>query len=241
MGTSAGYVSVRAHDQPTAPRSKPYCSDRQRLPPAAAPPPLRLSASAPKSRCPSPPPLAQEELLVVWALLIVTVVSAYIIKRQRFKWLPPSSCAMLLGIVAGIASRLVGLEKPLRFSPGAFFYALLPPIVFQAVRRSCMLRHQQAAGVRPACTLAASPSPCRVPMLQLYCPTPLPPPPPPPPQGLELRKKAFFANIGAILTFAVLGTFVSALAFGLATYALVLLGIVRRAHLAGSPLVECLL
>ena len=70
----------------------------------------------------------------MWALLIVTVVSAYIIKRQRFKWLPPSSCAMLLGIVAGIASRIVGLEKPLRFSPGAFFYALLPPIVFQAVR-----------------------------------------------------------------------------------------------------------
>ena len=66
-------------------------------------------------------------------------------------------------------------------------------------------------------------------------------PPPPPPQGLELRKKAFFANIGAILTFAVLGTFVSALTFGLATYGLVLLGIVRRGHLAGSPLVECLL
>jgi hypothetical protein len=40
--------------------------------------------------------------------------------------------------------------------------------------------------------------------------------------------------------FAVLGTFISALVFGLCTYLLVLLGIVRRSHLAGSPFVECL-
>jgi hypothetical protein len=45
---------------------------------------------------------------------------------------------------------------------------------------------------------------------------------------------------GAILMFAVLGTFISALVFGLCTYLLVLLGIVRRSHMAGSPFVECL-
>lgn len=38
----------------------------------------------------------------------------------------------------------------------------------------------------------------------------------------------------------VLGTFISALVFGLATYLLVLVGIVRRTHLAGAPFVECL-
>lgn len=38
----------------------------------------------------------------------------------------------------------------------------------------------------------------------------------------------------------ILGTFISALVFGLATYFLVLVGIVRRSHLGGSPFIECL-
>jgi hypothetical protein len=70
--------------------------------------------------------------MVVWLLLIITIVTAYFIQRLRFRWLPPSSSAMLLGIAAGGVSRLAGLAQPLRFSPAAFFYALLPPIVFQA-------------------------------------------------------------------------------------------------------------
>ncbi|KAL4436987.1 hypothetical protein ABPG75_004126 [Micractinium tetrahymenae] len=131
-----------------------------------------------------------EELMVVWLLLIVALLTAYLIQRRRFRWLPPSSSAMLLGIFAGAVSRLAGLEKPLRFSPGAFFYALLPPIVFQA--------------------------------------------------GFAMKKRQFFANSGAILMFAILGTFISALVFGLTTYLLVLIRIVRRSHLAGSPFVECL-
>lgn len=36
------------------------------------------------------------------------------------------------------------------------------------------------------------------------------------------------------------GTFISSLVFGFATYALVLIGLVRRSHLAGSPFIECL-
>ncbi|PSC74995.1 sodium hydrogen exchanger 3 [Micractinium conductrix] len=131
-----------------------------------------------------------EELMIVWLLLILTLLTAFFIQQQRFRWLPPSSSAMLLGIVAGVVSRLAGMAAPLRFSPGAFFYALLPPIVFQA--------------------------------------------------GFAMKKRQFFANSGAILMFAVLGTFISALVFGFATYLLVLLGIVRRSHLGGSPFVECL-
>ena len=70
--------------------------------------------------------------MIVWLLLILTLLTAFFIQQQRFRWLPPSSSAMLLGIVAGVVSRLAGMAAPLRFSPGAFFYALLPPIVFQA-------------------------------------------------------------------------------------------------------------
>ncbi|GAB4823231.1 hypothetical protein N2152v2_010277 [Parachlorella kessleri] len=132
-----------------------------------------------------------EELTIVWLLLIVTVVITYFIQRHRLTWVPPSSCAMLLGVMAGGVSRLAGLAQPLRFSPAAFFYALLPPIVFAA--------------------------------------------------GFTLKKRQFFKNFGAILMFAVVGTFISAIVFGVATYLLVLVGIVRRGHLAGSPFVECLM
>ncbi|PRW57911.1 sodium hydrogen exchanger variant 1 [Chlorella sorokiniana] len=130
------------------------------------------------------------ELLIVWTLLIVILTVSYVIQRKKFRALPPSSCAMLLGILAGIVTHIAGLAQPLRFSPAAFFYALLPPIVYQA--------------------------------------------------GFSLKKRQFFANAGAILVYAILGTFISALVFGLATYLLVLLGIVRRSHLGGSPFIECL-
>ena len=98
---------------------------------------------------------------------------------------------MLLGVAAGGVVRLSGLATPLRFSPSAFFYGLLPPIVFAA--------------------------------------------------GVTLKKRSFFANIGTVLLFAVVGTAVSTLVFGLATYALVLLRVVKRKHLGPQPLIECML
>lgn len=83
------------------------------------------------------------------------------------------------------------MSAALEFSPAAFFYGLLPPIVFAA--------------------------------------------------GFTLKKRAFFRNFGTIAMFAVLGTFISTLIFGLLTYLLMLLHIVKRSHLGSAPLVECLL
>ena len=59
--------------------------------------------------------------------------------------------------------------------------------------------------------------------------------------GFRLKKKAFFKNIGTITAFAVVGTFISTLVFGLATWLLVLLRIVQRQHMGTSPLLSCLL
>ena len=103
----------------------------------------------------------------------------------------PAAAAMLLGVAAGVVVRLFGLAAPLRFSPSAFFYGLLPPIVFAA--------------------------------------------------GVTLKKRSFFANIGTVLLFAVAGTALSTLVFGLATYCLVLLRVVKRKHLGPQPLIECML
>jgi solute carrier family 9 (sodium/hydrogen exchanger), member 8 len=54
------------------------------------------------------------------------------VQRHRVTALPPAAASMLLGVVAGIVVRATGLAAPLRFSPAAFFYGLLPPIVFAA-------------------------------------------------------------------------------------------------------------
>lgn len=86
---------------------------------------------------------------------------------------------------------VAGLQAALRFSPAAFFYGLLPPIVFAA--------------------------------------------------GFTLKKRDFFRNFGTISVFAVPGTFISALFFGLFTYALVAIKVVKRSHLGTAPLIECLL
>lgn len=125
----------------------------------------------------------------MWLLLIAVVVAAYLIHSYRITLLPPSSSALLLGVFFGIISRAFGLTHTLRFSPAAFFYALLPPIVFAA--------------------------------------------------GFTLKKRSFFDNIGAILTYAVLGTFISAITFGLGTYILVLLHIVSPSSLGSAPFAEC--
>jgi NhaP-type Na+/H+ or K+/H+ antiporter len=56
-----------------------------------------------------------------------------------------------------------------------------------------------------------------------------------------LQKREFFRNFGTLSLFAVVGTLISTLLFGLATYFLVLIHVVRRSHLGTAPFVECML
>mmetsp|Transcript_16912 Transcript_16912/g.47201 ORF Transcript_16912/g.47201 Transcript_16912/m.47201 type:complete len:530 (+) Transcript_16912:41-1630(+) len=132
------------------------------------------------------------QLAVVWSLLIVTVVCAFFLQRYRVHICPPSSAAMLLGMVFGFFVRLVFKKKQLlSFSPSIFFYGLLPPIVLSA--------------------------------------------------GFNLKKRNFFKNFGSIMLFAVLGTIISTLVFGLMTYLLMVIGLVQRHSLGDNALVLSLL
>lgn len=38
----------------------------------------------------------------MWTLLIAILTVSYVIQRRKLRALPPSSCAMLLGILAGV-------------------------------------------------------------------------------------------------------------------------------------------
>ena len=57
--------------------------------------------------------------------------------------------------------------------------------------------------------------------------------------GFTLKKRSFFENTGAILTYAVLGTFISAMVFGTCTYLLYLMRIISPKSLGMAPFAEC--
>ena len=100
-------------------------------------------------------------------------------------------CSDMFFMQQHVHTCIAGLQQALRFSPAAFFYGLLPPIVFAA--------------------------------------------------GFTLKKRDFFRNFGTISVFAVAGTLISALTFGLITYALVAINVIKRSHLGTAPVIECLL
>lgn len=59
--------------------------------------------------------------------------------------------------------------------------------------------------------------------------------------GFTLKKKDFFKNSPTIAVFAVAGTLLSTLVFGLLTYFLVIIHVVQRSALGPTPLTECML
>jgi len=73
-------------------------------------------------------------LLVV--VLGLCILSAYLIKKYRFYFMPESSAALCVGLVVGGIARLITHSDEeldfLSFSPELFFFMLLPPIIFEA-------------------------------------------------------------------------------------------------------------
>jgi len=73
-------------------------------------------------------------LLVV--VLGLCILSAYLIKKYRFYFMPESSAALCVGLVVGGIARLITHSDEeldfLSFDPEMFFFMLLPPIIFEA-------------------------------------------------------------------------------------------------------------
>merc|ERR1712159_100964 len=88
------------------------------------------------------PPHSEEEALdkysamVPTVLLMLSVVASYLIQRHDVRTIRPSGAALLIGIFAGFLA-LATAEKDssvevFQFSPQAFFYGLLPIIIYSA-------------------------------------------------------------------------------------------------------------
>ena len=63
----------------------------------------------------------------------------------------------------------------------------------------------------------------------------------PTPSCRSLKKKDFFANFTPIILFALVGTLLSAVVFGLGTYALILTGWISESSIGSQPLLRCLM
>lgn len=150
------------------------------------------------------------------------------------------------------------MSSTLRFSPTAFFYGLLPPIVFAAgalaspaIWPCCSPRQASCQpGTRVCNTLAAWQVPAEPAKSKNSCCWPDVCHPAAQPAhlsdslfnaGFTLKKKDFFKNAPAIALFAVAGTLISTLVFGLLTYFLLVIHVVRRSAFGPAPLTECML
>lgn len=52
--------------------------------------------------------ISQEELALIWSLLVTTVVATFFIQRYKITYIPPSAAAMTLGMVYGGIAKLAG-------------------------------------------------------------------------------------------------------------------------------------
>ncbi len=50
----------------------------------------------------------QEELTLVWLLLITTVLTSFFIQRYHVQYIPPSGAAMILGMACGGIAKAAG-------------------------------------------------------------------------------------------------------------------------------------
>lgn len=75
-------------------------------------------------------------ILLMSCLLILALLTAYLIRQLRLKWLHESATSIAFGCLVGLVIRYVSsldqLTKIITFDPVFFFLVLLPPIIFES-------------------------------------------------------------------------------------------------------------
>ena len=93
----------------------------------------------------SPETILGGDALVFSFLVVVCLLGGHAIIRARVSVLPESSVAIVAGALFGLVlSRVDRTDNFWEFSPDAFFYVLLPPIIFEAgysLQRRLFLRN----------------------------------------------------------------------------------------------------
>jgi sodium/hydrogen exchanger 8 len=75
-----------------------------------------------------------ENIILLCVLLILAVFASQVIDKYNITWLPASGAQIVLGVIVGAIVFLASAEESdfLLFRSDFFFFALLPPIIFEA-------------------------------------------------------------------------------------------------------------
>eukprot|EP00461_Guttulinopsis_vulgaris_P001788 UN01788 len=76
-----------------------------------------------------------ENIILLCFFLIAAVVMAQLLDKFNITWLPASGAQMIFGFIVGIFVYWISFEDEIQFlmfKSDFFFFALLPPIVFEA-------------------------------------------------------------------------------------------------------------
>ncbi|KAI0492404.1 hypothetical protein KFK09_026675 [Dendrobium nobile] len=165
-------------------------------------------------------PLGKEQqaagvgILLQISMLVLSFVLGHVLRRHRFYYLPEASASLLIGLLVGGFANISNRETSIRiwfnFHEEFFFLFLLPPIILYPIFQSYIAAHMWCGWSSVESYL-------------IY-------------KSNFLIQKPFFSNFGAIITFAILGTFISSVVTGLLVYLGGLVFLMYR-----LPLIECMM
>ncbi|KAF4379129.1 hypothetical protein G4B88_010523 [Cannabis sativa] len=194
---------------------------------------LQISPTGPNgtnSSVPAPTPGKEQQaagvgILLQIMMLVLSFVLGHVLRRHKFYYLPEASASLLIGLIVGVLANVSNTENNIRawfnFHEEFFFLFLLPPIILYPLfyvpffLYLLMLRLIHLPSIPDIVFLNTSA------LTQ---------------SGFSLSPKPFFSNFGAIVTFAILGTFISSIVTGVLVYLGGLVYLMYR-----LPFVECLM
>ncbi|CAL9057652.1 unnamed protein product [Musa banksii] len=197
---------------------------------------LKLNATAsPPGSTPSEEPGEDQQaagvgILLQISMLVLSFVVGHVLRRHKFYYLPEASVSLLIGLVVGGIANISHTEANIRgwfnFHEEFFFLFLLPPIILYPMFNFQNKFHNKIVSLILLVKYMFVSSHIMFDLTALYSVR----------FQLSTGNKPFFSNFGAIITLAILGTFIASVVTGILVY----LG--GLAYLMYKlPLVECLM
>ncbi|KAG6416394.1 hypothetical protein SASPL_123824 [Salvia splendens] len=198
---------------------------------------LRISSADPRGSPATEQQAAGVGILLQIMMLVLSFVIGHVLRRHRFYYLPEASASLLIGLIVGVLANVSNTENSIRswfnFHEEFFFFSSVgfKRSVFVSLTwfRVYSVRIQSSAWVELQ-LLSANTSKYEPfvsflnPNLRMTSVTNL------------ILQKPFFSNFGAIVTFAIFGTFVASMVTGILVYLAGVSYLIYR-----LPFVECLM